>query len=111
MSYSSMAVKFFTMPRSRGDPLPDPNSHGLSNPTRSTDPRAPADSGDPEKHALKDQIPVSRTPPPRGTFGYQDNLPKLPIPDLESTCRKYLESLLPLQSAREHEDTKAAVQD
>jgi carnitine O-acetyltransferase len=44
-------------------------------------------------------------------FGNQDALPKLPIPDLESTCKKYLESLLPLQSAREHEDTKAAVQE
>ncbi|KAL3708025.1 carnitine O-acetyltransferase yat1 [Talaromyces marneffei ATCC 18224] len=43
------------------------------------------------------------------TFANQDLLPKLPIPDLESTCRKYLESLAPLQSPREHEDTRAAV--
>ncbi|KAL1978885.1 hypothetical protein VTN31DRAFT_1744 [Thermomyces dupontii] len=45
------------------------------------------------------------------TFAHQDSLPKLPIPDLESTCRKYLEALYPLQTPREHEETKAAVQD
>ena len=43
------------------------------------------------------------------TFADQDSLPKLPIPDLESTCRKYLESLAPLQTVREHQETKAAV--
>ena len=45
------------------------------------------------------------------TFASQDRLPKLPIPDLELTCRKYLEVLKPLQSPREHESTKAAVAD
>ncbi|KAI9792334.1 MAG: hypothetical protein M1816_002559 [Peltula sp. TS41687] len=45
------------------------------------------------------------------TYAYQDKLPKLPIPDLESTCKRYLEALKPLQSAREHEDTVAAVQE
>lgn len=50
-------------------------------------------------------------PKPGITFAAQEKLPKLPIPDLESTCRKYLEALRPLQSAREHSDTKIAVQD
>jgi carnitine O-acetyltransferase len=45
------------------------------------------------------------------TFANQDSLPKLPIPDLESTCRKYIESLVPLQTPREHEETKASVYD
>lgn len=45
------------------------------------------------------------------TFANQDSLPKLPIPDLEDTCRKYIESLAPLQTPREHEETKAAVHD
>ena len=45
------------------------------------------------------------------TFAAQDKLPKLPIPDLESTCRKYLDALRPLQSIHEHEDTEAAVQE
>jgi carnitine O-acetyltransferase len=43
------------------------------------------------------------------TFANQDSLPKLPIPDLEKTCWKYLEALCPLQTPREHEETKVAV--
>lgn len=43
------------------------------------------------------------------TFAAQDSLPKLPIPDLESTARKYLQALDPLQTAREHADTERAV--
>lgn len=45
------------------------------------------------------------------TFASQDKLPKLPIPDLDKSCKKYLSSLRPLQSAREHAETEAAVQD
>ncbi|MCJ1307355.1 hypothetical protein MMC25_001001 [Agyrium rufum] len=45
------------------------------------------------------------------TFAAQDKLPKLPIPDLESTCKKYIEALKPLQTRREQADTAAAVQD
>ena len=45
------------------------------------------------------------------TFANQDSLPKLPIPDLEDTCRRHLEALSPLQTIREHEETKAAVND
>jgi carnitine O-acetyltransferase len=45
------------------------------------------------------------------TFAAQDSLPKLPIPDLEATCKRYLEALKPLQSFKEHENTERAVQD
>ncbi|KAI9668904.1 MAG: hypothetical protein M1817_005183 [Caeruleum heppii] len=45
------------------------------------------------------------------TFAAQDKLPKLPIPDLESTCNRYLDALKPLQTSREHEATIAAVQE
>lgn len=45
------------------------------------------------------------------TFAAQDKLPKLPIPELEPTIQKYLNALRPLQSAREHEDTKAAARE
>lgn len=48
---------------------------------------------------------------PGATFAAQDNLPKLPIPDLEATCRRYLEALEPLQSSREHRDTEHAVRE
>ncbi|KAK0651405.1 choline/Carnitine O-acyltransferase [Cercophora newfieldiana] len=50
---------------------------------------------------------------PKGgvTFASQDKLPKLPIPDLDQTCRRYLTALKPLQSNREHADTRLAVQE
>jgi len=45
------------------------------------------------------------------TFAAQDRLPKLPIPDLEQSCKKYIAALEPLQSPREHAETEAAVAD
>lgn len=45
------------------------------------------------------------------TFAHQDKLPKLPIPELDSSCKKYLAALKPLQSPKEHHDTIHAVQD
>lgn len=50
---------------------------------------------------------------PKGgvTFAYQDKLPKLPIPELAESCQKYLTALKPLQSPREHAETKHAVQE
>ncbi|KAF2717941.1 acyltransferase ChoActase/COT/CPT [Polychaeton citri CBS 116435] len=54
---------------------------------------------------------ATSTPDPRPgvTFAAQEKLPKLPIPDLESTCKRYLESIDPLQTAREHNDSIRAV--
>lgn len=43
------------------------------------------------------------------TYQYQDQLQKLPIPDLQETCKNYLNVLEPLQTEREHERTKEAV--
>lgn len=45
------------------------------------------------------------------TYAAQDNLPRLPIPDLESTCKRYIEALQPLQTPKEHEDTSVAVRE
>jgi hypothetical protein len=45
------------------------------------------------------------------TFAGQDRLPKLPIPDLDISCKNYLRVLKPLQSRREHEETKAVVEE
>jgi len=45
------------------------------------------------------------------TFSAQDKLPKLPIPDLESTTAKYLAALKPLQTTREHAETQQAVEE
>ncbi|KAI8980801.1 acyltransferase ChoActase/COT/CPT [Pilobolus umbonatus] len=43
------------------------------------------------------------------TFKYQNQLPKLPIPQLEDTARRYLSAVKPLQSPEEHEATKKSV--
>lgn len=43
------------------------------------------------------------------TFAAQADLPKLPIPDLESSCKKYIEALEPLQNPRERAETRYAV--
>jgi carnitine O-acetyltransferase len=45
------------------------------------------------------------------TFAYQDSLPKLPIAELEESCRKYLSAVRPLQTKREHAETVAAVRE
>ena len=59
---------------------------------------------------LKDSSDAKRSKPGI-TFAAQERLPKLPIPDLEATTKRYLESLEPLQSSRERDDTKAAIKD
>nr|POE53388.1 putative mitochondrial carnitine o-acetyltransferase [Quercus suber] len=47
---------------------------------------------------------------PGVTFAAQDKLPKLPIPDLEATCKRFLASVDPLQTAREHRESQRAVE-
>lgn len=49
--------------------------------------------------------------PTGSTLSYQEKLPKLPIPPLEDTCRRYLKALEGLQDEKEHEMTREAVQD
>lgn len=50
------------------------------------------------------------TPIPGSTFANQDALPKLPIPPLEDTCKRYLTALRGLQDDEEHAATTRAVQ-
>jgi carnitine O-acetyltransferase len=45
------------------------------------------------------------------TLAHQSKLPKLPIPPLEDTCRRYLRALEALQDPEEHEATKKAVEE
>ena len=45
------------------------------------------------------------------TFAAQDKLPRLPIPDLEATLKRYNDSLAPLQTSREQQETQAASKD
>lgn len=93
-----MAVRTFTMPEcldasltSSQPPFPDAGSLGIYNPEHKPTP----------SHGRKKGI----------TFAGQDMLPKLPIPELESTCQNYLDALKPLQTNREQNYTAAAVQD
>lgn len=103
MSYSNMAVRFFTAPKPLGNSMdPDAKSSDLSGHTV----MRPSVSADrPETEAVEMHKPKQQGL----TFANQDSLPKLPIPDLEDTCRRHLEALVALQTPREHEDTKAAV--
>ncbi|KAL5342350.1 Choline/Carnitine o-acyltransferase-domain-containing protein [Aspergillus crustosus] len=98
MAYSSTAVRYFTAPKPLGATMDSPRSHPV--PETKIKPTT-VDKG------LTDQV----TRKGGLTFAHQDSLPKLPIPDLESTCRKYLDALAPLQSSKEQEETKAAVRD
>jgi carnitine O-acetyltransferase len=50
-------------------------------------------------------------PPPNRTFARQGELPKLPIPPLEETLKRYLNALVGLQDPHEHARTRAAVDD
>lgn len=45
------------------------------------------------------------------TLRFQDSLPRLPVPTLEETTKRYLKSLHPLLSATEYSDSKAAVEE
>lgn len=45
------------------------------------------------------------------TFSNQSKLPKLPIPPLEDTLKRYLRALEGLQAPKEHEHSKAAVEE
>ncbi|EDR11160.1 uncharacterized protein LACBIDRAFT_189447 [Laccaria bicolor S238N-H82] len=55
--------------------------------------------------------PFISTEHPRRTFSFQGKLPRLPIPPLEDTCRRYLKALEALQDEKEHELTAAAVKE
>ncbi|OTB05436.1 hypothetical protein M426DRAFT_57019 [Hypoxylon sp. CI-4A] len=103
-------VRIFAMPKSLGETLSASSSAPVSLLTERTKPEKPAS---PE---IKSLVPIMETIPEKPkeggiTFASQDSLPKLPIPELEQTCKKYLAALKPLQGAREHSETKFAVQD
>lgn len=82
-------------------PVKAPTSFMLETSNQETENRKPGHVHSAPDHALKKGL----------TFENQDSLPKLPIPDLEDTCRRYLDSLSALQTPREHAETKAAVEE
>ncbi|KAI0392678.1 choline/Carnitine O-acyltransferase [Xylariaceae sp. FL0594] len=102
-------VRIFAMPKSLGETL------AASSSATSTQPLEQLTSDTTPDIKIPARIPVAMAThgkPTEGgiTFAGQDELPKLPIPDLESSCRKYLAALKPLQGPREHAETKLAVE-
>ncbi|KAJ5640883.1 hypothetical protein N7528_000508 [Penicillium herquei] len=105
MSYSSVAVRIFTTPKPFGSAMDSDMKNSESHGHTVVRPNVPGDR--PSSEAVETLQPKKQGL----TFANQDALPKLPIPELEDTCRRHLEALVALQSAREHEETKAAVKD
>jgi carnitine O-acetyltransferase len=110
-SYTS-SVRTFTMPKSLIGTLASANTSQpqlAKDSGRSMDKAKAVEDGFPKE--LKEPLASDQPNHKQGiTFAAQDKLPKLPIPDLESTTTKYLAALRPLQSPREHADTKHAVE-
>lgn len=92
----TMAVRTFTTPTSLNETMATSQP-----PLSDTKPSVKPVNGHPVDPKAKAGI----------TYASQDKLPKLPIPELESTCKKYREVLAPLQTRREQHETAAAVQE
>ncbi|KAI1816407.1 choline/Carnitine O-acyltransferase [Poronia punctata] len=102
-------VRIFSMPKSLGETLASTSSTSLTKPAGQAV-NGTADTQFPA--SIPPTITMSEKPKEGGiTFAGQDDLPILPIPELESSCRKYLAALKPLQGPREHAETKLAVED
>lgn len=101
-----MTVRTFAMPKSLNESLANaqpPVSDADRSSPRATQQSYSALQREPlASHGAKHQSGI--------TFAAQDKLPKLPIPELESTIKKYQDVLRPLLSKQEQEDTAVAAQ-
>lgn len=103
-------VRIFTLPQPLGETLSAPIPQSLLACSVPINGELP--NGIPEPNQAPGNMgPNDERSYPGVTFAHQDRLPKLPIPELASTCKKYLAALKPLQSAREHSDTRQAVEE
>ncbi|TRX92199.1 hypothetical protein FHL15_006814 [Xylaria flabelliformis] len=107
-------VRIFAMPKSLGETLASTSPTSLPKPTGQL-PNRNINGNTPEPKPSS-KMPMTSIIPEESrdggiTFAAQDNLPKLPIPDLENSCRKYLAALKPLQGPREHLETRIAVEE
>lgn len=102
-------VRTFTMPKSLNESLAQPGQpQTASEKGRSLEGAKLA--GDGYTKEQKDPLSSNQPHHEQGiTFAAQDKLPKLPIPELDSSMKKYLAALKPLQSPREHGETMQAV--
>lgn len=114
----STQVRTFTVPKPLGESLSAvgslPQQIPRSVPSSLPEIRRPSSPGNSTRPQIKpssmDAFVNEHTSATGGiTFAHQDKLPKLPIPDLESSLQKYLAVLRPLQTTREHAETRIAV--
>lgn len=110
-----MAVRTFTRPSSLNESLATATIK-MSGADANAPPRSEASAKDStQSFPSEARNPLSHSTNPNSkpgiTFAHQEKLPKLPIPELESSCTKYLAALKPLQSPKEHHDTELAVHD
>ncbi|KAL2129341.1 hypothetical protein VTI74DRAFT_7923 [Chaetomium olivicolor] len=107
-------VRIFTSPRSLGETLATPIQPSPATPRSVPEvPELPRPTVSPTLKARQYAMSSAYNDEPKGgvTYAHQDKLPKLPIPELELTCERYLNALRPLQSPREHAETIHAVQE
>ncbi|TEY35180.1 hypothetical protein BOTCAL_0600g00060 [Botryotinia calthae] len=113
MSTSTTVVRTFRMPKSLNESLitiGEPPVIAAPDRNRSTEGAKKVNDSysKDQKHPLASDQPKHE----QGiNFAAQDKLPKLPIPELEGSMTKYLAALKPLQSPREHAETKQAVEE
>lgn len=55
-----------------------------------------------QRRSVSTSVPVKNAASSRPLYASQTTIPHLPVPTLDSTFSKYLETLTPLQSAEEH---------
>ena len=103
-------VRHFAMPQ----PVEDRLANSLEG--------QPVPNGNTKPKEVKEQFTEAQKKPlasdtankdvkPGITFAAQDSLAKLPIPELESSLKKYLAALRPLQSPKEHAETQQACEE
>lgn len=109
-----MAARTFTQPSSLDDTLQKASK--MTSDVASVATRSEASARySTQSYSPEAQAPLANHTNPHSkpgiTFAHQDSLPKLPIPELESSCKKYIAALKPLQTPKEHSDTVHAVED
>ncbi len=106
MPSSTTAARTFTVPKSLNETLAQPIPSQMASDTgRSLDGAKKVADG----YTKDQEEPLASSHKQGITFAAQDKLPKLPIPELESSMKKYLAALKPLQNPREHAETQQAV--
>ncbi|ROW04089.1 hypothetical protein VSDG_01147 [Cytospora chrysosperma] len=104
-------VRIFTLPKSLGETLSAPIPQSILSRSVPINGELPINFPEPKQAPGDMGLAEDTKSYPGVTFAHQDKLPKLPIPELADSCKKYLAALKPLQSPREHSDTKQAVQE